>query len=86
MKKSELKKMKKSELKKIIREIIIEAKLQKIGTINATTTAIIYDKNNKVIGKTIDTPNAIAYALSQLSNAAKITSKFGGTITQKDKE
>lgn len=54
-----------------------------IGTVNGAIIANLLDKDNKVLGTTIDTPNAIAYAMAvnpQVVKAIAHYQMFGDTI------
>ena len=60
------------------------AKLQKPGTINGAIAAALHDENHNVIGYTIDTPNAIAYAMAVNNKVALAVAHyqyFGDSIT-----
>jgi hypothetical protein len=44
--------------------------MRKIPNINVANKAILYNKNGKILGYTLDTPNAIAYAMANNTQIA----------------
>lgn len=48
----------------------------KIGTINGAMVANLIDKNNKVLGTTINIPNAVAYAMAINLNVVKSVAHY----------
>lgn len=56
--------------------------MRKIPNINVANKARLYDKNGKELGYTLDTPNAIAYAMAnhtQIAYSLASYSLFGTT-------
>lgn len=61
--------------------------LKKIGCVNAAIMANLQDCKGNVLGYTIDTPNAIAYAMAINAKVVKAVAHyalFGDTITLRD--
>lgn len=56
--------------------------MKKIPCVNAAHTAFIYDKNNKLIGYCMDTPNNCAYAFVIFKTAVKIVCPFNKPYTK----
>ena len=60
---------------------------KKIGCVNPCNLCNLLDADGKVIGHTIDTPNAIAYAMATNKRCVKALAHyplFGDTITERD--
>lgn len=59
----------------------------KLGSVNAAILATLQDKAGHVIGTTLDTPNAIAYAMAVNNKVAKAVAHyqfFGDTTTTRE--
>ena len=59
-------------------------KTKKIGCVNAAIVCSLQDSNGKILGYTLDTPNAIAYAMAINENVARAVANyalFGETVT-----
>lgn len=50
--------------------------MKKIGSVNAAVHCTLQDMNGKVLGETIDTPNAIAYAMAVNENVARSVAHY----------
>lgn len=60
--------------------------MKKLGCVNAAITCTLQDARGNVLGTTIDTPNAIAYAMAKNKNIARAVAHyqyFGDTITER---
>ena len=51
--------------------------MKNIGTFYEAPSAKLLDKTSRVIGECLDTPNAIAYAMSQDERVAKVKTLMG---------
>ena len=61
--------------------------MKKIGTINGAILANLQDCKGRVIGYTIDTPNAIAYAMAINAKVIKAVAHyqyFGESVTTRE--
>lgn len=61
--------------------------MKKLGSINPCSIAYLYDKKGHTLGTTLDTPNAIAYAMAINPNVAYAKAyyrMFGDTIKYRD--
>lgn len=62
-------------------------KTKKIGSVNPANMCSLLDADGKVIGHTLDTPNAIAYAMATNERCVKACAfypLFGETITERN--
>ncbi len=51
-------------------------RLPKLGCVNGCVVCTLFDKNNKVLGYTLDTPNAIAYAMATNEKVEKAIAHY----------
>jgi hypothetical protein len=51
-------------------------KMPKLGNVNAMFQAVVYDKNNKIIGTCGDTPNVAAYVFTYYPKAKEVKTQF----------
>lgn len=58
------------------KEISLVVAMKKIGSVNAAIYCTLQDKNGKVLGTTIDTPNAIAYAMAVNDKVVKSVAHY----------
>ena len=62
-------------------------KTKKLGSVNAAILCSLYDNKNDLVGQTIDTPNAIAYAMAINTKVCKAVAHyalFGDTVTTRE--
>lgn len=60
--------------------------MKKLGCINALHSAIVYNKDNEIIGTCGDTPNIIAYLFAKYLEAEKVKTFYNSEYTRESED